>query len=82
MILQKVISSSFLNIVENNPVLIYHIFLYEATLSLKEIDRFVAHLFNRGVPTARHGSVPMSYNSDNPPPLVRVLDFFKSFLDL
>jgi hypothetical protein len=79
--LQKVISSSFLHLVDNNPILIWHIFLYDAALSSEEIDGFVAHLFDRGVPTTRHVSEPMPYNSDNPPPLVRVLDFFKSFLD-
>jgi hypothetical protein len=31
------------------------------------------------MPIACPGSVSMPYNSDNPPPLVRVLDFFKSF---
>jgi hypothetical protein len=53
-------------------------------LSLEEIDGFVAHLFDRGVPTAHPGSMSLSlpYNTDNPPHLVRVLDFFKSFPDL
>jgi hypothetical protein len=39
------------------------------------------YLFDRGVPTARPSSVPMPQSSNNPPPLVRVLDIFKSFLD-
>jgi hypothetical protein len=56
-------------------------FLYDAALSFEEIDGFAAHLFDRGVPTARPGSVSMPYSSDNLPPLVRVLDFFKSFSD-
>jgi hypothetical protein len=41
----------------------------------------VAHLFDRGVPTARSSSVLMPFSSDNPPPLVRILDFFKFVLD-
>jgi hypothetical protein len=51
-------------------------------LSLEEIDGFAAHLFDRGVPTAHPGSMSLPYNTDNPPHLVRVLDFFKSFPDL
>jgi hypothetical protein len=59
-----------------------HILLYDAALSFKEIDGFIAHLFDRGVPTARPSSVSMPYSSNNSPPLVRVLDFFNSFPDL
>jgi hypothetical protein len=80
--LQKVISSSFLHIVDNNLALIWHIFLYDATRSLKEIVWFISHLFDRGVLSARPGNVPLPYNIDNPPPLVRFLDFFKSFPNL
>jgi hypothetical protein len=58
-----------------------YILLYDAALSSEEIDRFVAHLFDRGVPTARPSSVSMLYSNNNPPPSVRVLYFFKSFLD-
>jgi hypothetical protein len=72
----------FLHIVDNNLALIRHILLYDVALSSKEIDGFVAHLFDRGVPTVRSSSVPMPYNSSNPPNSVRVLDFFKSFPDL
>jgi hypothetical protein len=72
---------SVLHIVDNNLALIWHILLYDAALSSEEIDGFVAHLFDRGVPTARPNSVLMPYSSNNPPPLVRVLDFFNSFLD-
>jgi hypothetical protein len=54
---------------------------YDATLSPEEISGFVAHLFDKGVPTARSSSVSMSFSSDNPPPLVRIFDFFKSVLD-
>jgi hypothetical protein len=55
--------------------------LYDAALSPEEISSFVAHLFDKGVPTARSSSVPMPFSSDNPPPLVRILDFFKSVSD-
>jgi hypothetical protein len=79
--LQKVVSLSFLHIVDNNLALIWHIILSDTTLSSEEIDGFIAHLFDRGVPTARPSSVPMPYSSNNTLPLVRVLDFFKSFLD-
>jgi hypothetical protein len=47
----------------------------------KEISRFVAHLFDKGVSTAHPSSVPTPFNSDNPPPLVRIIDFFKSISD-
>jgi hypothetical protein len=56
-----------------------HILLYDASLSSEEIDGFIAHLFDRGVPTARPSNVPMPYSSNNPPPLVMVLKFFESF---
>jgi hypothetical protein len=55
--------------------------LYDAALSPKEISGFVVHLFDRGVLTARSSNVPMPFSSDNPPPLVRILDFFKSISD-
>jgi hypothetical protein len=54
---------------------------YDVALSPKEISDFVAHLFDRGVPTARSSSVSMPFSSDNPPPLVRILNFFKSVSD-
>jgi hypothetical protein len=47
----------------------------------KEISGFVADLFDKGVLTARSSSVSMPLSSDNPPPLVRIFDFFKSVLD-
>jgi hypothetical protein len=56
--------------------------LYDAAMSPKEIRGFVAHLFDRGVPTARSSSMPMPFSSDNPPPLVRILNFFKFVSDL
>jgi hypothetical protein len=55
--------------------------LYDAALSPKEISGFVGHLFDKGVPTARSSSVLMPFSSDNSPPLVRILDFFKSVSD-
>jgi hypothetical protein len=79
--LQKVVSLSFLHIVDNNIALIWHVLLYDAALSSEEIDEFVAHLFNRGVPTAYLSSVLMPYSTNNPPPFIRVLDFFKSSPD-
>jgi hypothetical protein len=38
-------------------------------------------LFDKGVPTARPSSVLMSFSSDNPPPLVWILDFFTFISD-
>jgi hypothetical protein len=55
--------------------------LYDAALSPKEISGFVAHLFDKGVSTAHSSSMPMPFSSDNPPPLIRILDFFKSVSD-
>jgi hypothetical protein len=80
--IHKVVSLFFLHIVDNNLALIWHILLYDATLSFEEINEFVAHLFDRGVPTVRPSSLLMPYSSGNPPPLVRVLDFFISFSEL
>jgi hypothetical protein len=34
------------------------------------------------VPTARPSSVPTPFSSDNPPPLVRILDFYEFISDL
>jgi hypothetical protein len=50
-------------------------FFYPVALTADEIDEFVAHLFDRGVPTARLDAVPLPFSSENPPPLVRVLFF-------
>jgi hypothetical protein len=49
------------------------VFFYLVALTADEIDGFVAHLFDRGVPTARTDAVPLPFSSENPPPLVRVL---------
>jgi hypothetical protein len=43
-----------------------------------EIDESVAHLFDRGVPTACPDVVPLPFSNENPPPLVRVLYLFYS----
>jgi hypothetical protein len=51
------------------------LFFYHVVLTADEIDGFVAHLFDRGVPTARPDAVPLPFSSKNPPPLVRVLFF-------
>jgi hypothetical protein len=51
------------------------LFFYPVALTADEIDGFVAHLFDRGVPTARPDAVPLPFSSENPPPLVRVLFF-------
>jgi hypothetical protein len=55
--------------------------LYDAALSPEELSGFVAHLFDKGVPTACPSSVPMPFNSDNHPPLIKILDFFKFISD-
>jgi hypothetical protein len=49
------------------------LFFYLVPLTADEIDGFVAHLFDRGVPTARPDAVPLPFSSENPPPLVRVI---------
>jgi hypothetical protein len=54
--------------------------MYRIALSQEEIDWFVSHLFDKGVPTARPDSMSLPYSSDNPPPSVRVLAFFNLFL--
>jgi hypothetical protein len=51
------------------------LFFYPVALTADEIDGFIAHLFDRGVPTVRPDVVPLSFSSENPPPLVRVLFF-------
>jgi hypothetical protein len=48
---------------------------YPVALTVDEIDGFVAHLFDRGVPTARPDAVLLPFSSENPPPLVRVMFF-------
>jgi hypothetical protein len=48
---------------------------YPVALTVDEIDGFIAHLFDRGVPTVRPDAVPLPFSSENPPPLVRVLSF-------
>jgi hypothetical protein len=51
------------------------LFFYPVALTADEIDGFVAHLFDRGVPTVRPDAVPLPFSSENPHPLVRVLFF-------
>jgi hypothetical protein len=51
-------------------------------LSPEEISGFVAHLFDRGVQTARSSIMLTPFSSDNPAPLVRILDFFKFVSDM
>jgi hypothetical protein len=51
------------------------LFFYPVALTVDEIDGFIAHLFDRGVPTVRPDAVPLPFSSENPPPLVRVLFF-------
>jgi hypothetical protein len=55
------------------------LFFYPIALTADEIDEFVAHLFDRGVPTVRPDVVPLPFSSENPPPLVRVLSFLNLF---
>jgi hypothetical protein len=51
------------------------LFFYPVALTADEIDGFIAHLFDRGVPTVRTDAVPLPFSSENPPPLVSVLSF-------
>jgi hypothetical protein len=51
------------------------LFFYPVALTADEIDGFVAHLFDRGVPTVCPDAIPLPFSSENPPPLVRVLSF-------
>jgi hypothetical protein len=52
------------------------LFFYHVALTADEIDVFVDHLFDRGVPTVHPDAVPLPFRSENPPPLVRVLFLF------
>jgi hypothetical protein len=56
--------------------------LYDAALSPEELSGFVAHLFDKGVPTACPSSMPTPFSSDNPPFLVKIIDFSKFISDL
>jgi hypothetical protein len=49
------------------------LFFCPVALTSDEIDGFVAHLFDRGVPNVCPDAVPLSLSSENPPPLVKVL---------
>jgi hypothetical protein len=51
------------------------LFFYPVALTTDEIDGFVAHLFDRGVPTVRPDDVPLPFSSEKPTSLVRVLFF-------
>jgi hypothetical protein len=46
-----------------------------------ELSGFVAHLFDKGVPTTCPSSVPTPFINDNPPPMLVILDFFKFISD-
>jgi hypothetical protein len=54
------------------------LFFYLVALTADEINGFIAHLFDRGLPTVRPDVVPLPFSSENPSPLVRVL-FFPQF---
>jgi hypothetical protein len=41
--------------------------LSDAALSQEEIDEFVAHLFDKGVPTTCLGNLPLPFCHENPP---------------
>jgi hypothetical protein len=45
------------------------------TLTQAEIDRFMAHFFDKDSPVVRPATVPMPYCSENPPPVVRISTF-------
>jgi hypothetical protein len=50
--------------------------LFYAVLSDEEVSRFMVHLFDKYLPTARPATVLASYCSENPPPLVMTNVFF------
>jgi hypothetical protein len=50
-------------------------------MSPEELSGFVVHLFDKGVLTAHSSSVLIPFSSDNPAPLVRILDFFTFISD-
>jgi hypothetical protein len=54
-------------------------FLFHAAMSQKEIDGFVAHLFDKDPPTARPVILPLPYTNENPPPLVRITIILPTF---
>jgi hypothetical protein len=45
-----------------------------------EIDQLVACLFDKDLPTPWPASVPTSFSSENPPPVVRVSSFSDVFV--
>jgi hypothetical protein len=51
------------------------LFFYPIALTVDEIYEFVAHLFDRSVPTVRPDAVPLPFSSENPPPFIRVMFF-------
>jgi hypothetical protein len=48
-------------------------------MSQEEIDEFMARLSDKGPPTARPDILPLPYNSDNPPPLIRITVLLLTF---
>jgi hypothetical protein len=54
--------------------------LSHTALSLDEIDMFVACLFDKDPPTVQPDNLPPPYCSENPPPSVRILAVFDSYL--
>jgi hypothetical protein len=50
--------------------------LFPTVLTQAEINRFVAHLFDKDPPTARPANVPAPYYSENPPLEVSITVFF------
>jgi hypothetical protein len=53
---------------------------FDTALTQAEIDRLVAHLFDKDLPTLLPTSVPAPFSSENPPPMVRVFAFLMLFI--
>jgi hypothetical protein len=54
--------------------------LFDTALTQYEIDRLVAGLFDKDLPTLWPASMPVPFFSENPPPVVTVSAFFRCSL--
>jgi hypothetical protein len=52
---------------------------FHTAISQEETDRFVSHLFDKDPSTTQPDTLPLPYNSDNPPPSVRIIILLLTF---
>jgi hypothetical protein len=75
----EILTSPFYHCTKN-LVLIWLGLLSKVALPQEQLNGFMACLFDKGVPAARHDNWPLPFSHDNPPPSVRTLSLHDFYL--